>query len=552
MGADRLRLAAAGCFVVAALLWYPLRNAAAYSDDYLFVALGHLDSPWPLLLGDSVGSFFFRPLVMFIWWFTDQAFGANAALHYAFNMAVHAVNGVLLAVLLSRLRVSTTVAVLAALAFVAHPTTFQAAAWLCIRFDLFAVTFGLAGLIAVERYLAAPSGASFAAAVGCIAASIFSKETGFGMAAVAVLAIGWPGGVASRKSRLALAAAIVAVVVVGLGVRPFVLRHSPETEALLGQGVTLILRGTWKWIEGAPGFFVVHRGGVAAIAAWIAAVALLAAAFVYAAATKRLGRPGLAKGAFLALAILASSVIAPATIVGQIPLPSHRQGDFDVGALLSSRFYYMPWAAVAMLLAAAGEALRSGTVPRGVRLAVGFSFALAIVGLVATSRNVGRDFAAHTESQVGLYERAALASLATLPAPAPGCKVYLLDIPERAFHFREMADTAVKQFLPRGDARLACFIQAEHAPWYHLVADGHLPARAYEPLEIIAMGGKPFPPLRLGNLTYYYLRIPDSEAVRSDPNATFLAFENGRFRDVTAEVRAGTRKPKFFDNRPQR
>jgi hypothetical protein len=547
-----LRLAAAGCLVVAALLWYPLRNAAAYSDDYLFVALGHLDSPWALLLGDSVGSFFFRPLVMFIWWFTDQAFGSNAALHYAFNMAVHAVNGVLLALLLARLRVSAPVAALAALAFVAHPSTFQAAAWLCIRFDLFALTFGLAGLIAVERYVTSPSGATFATALACIAASIFSKETGFGIAAVAVLALAWPGTAASRRARLGLAIAVVAVVLAGLGIRPFVLRHSPETEALFGHGPTLIARGVWKWVEAMPGFFVVQRGGAAAIAAWVAALVLFAAAFLYAAATRRLGRPGVGKVAFLAAAILAMSVLAPATIMGQIPLPSHRPGDFDVGALLSSRFYYMPWAAVAMVMAAAGEMLRAGTVARGVRLAVGVGFALAIAGLAATSRNVGRDYAAHTESHVAVYERAALAALATLPAPAPGCKVYLLDIPERAFHFREMADTAVKQFLPPGDPRLACFLQAEHAPWYHLVADAHLPARGYEPLEIIRMGGKPFEPLRLGNLTYYYLRIPDSQAVRSDPNATFLAFAGGRFVDVTAEVRAGTRKPKFFDNRPQR
>ena len=54
----------------------------------------------------------------------------------------------------------------------------------------------------------------------------------------------------------------------------------------------------------------------------------------------------------------------------------------------------------------------------------------------------------------------------------------------------------------------------------------------------------------IGNLTYYYLKIAAGPEIRGDPNAIFLAWENGAFKDVTAQVRSGQRPVKFFDRRP--
>jgi hypothetical protein len=54
----------------------------------------------------------------------------------------------------------------------------------------------------------------------------------------------------------------------------------------------------------------------------------------------------------------------------------------------------------------------------------------------------------------------------------------------------------------------------------------------------------------VGNLAFHYLNIADSPAIRADPAATFLAWENGRFVDATAAVRSGARQVKFFNRRP--
>jgi hypothetical protein len=51
-------------------------------------------------------------------------------------------------------------------------------------------------------------------------------------------------------------------------------------------------------------------------------------------------------------------------------------------------------------------------------------------------------------------------------------------------------------------------------------------------------------------LVYHYLKIPERAEVIDDPRATFLAYDNGRFADVTDEVRARRRAVRFKDTRP--
>jgi hypothetical protein len=129
----------------------------------------------------------------------------------------------------------------------------------------------------------------------------------------------------------------------------------------------------------------------------------------------------------------------------------------------------------------------------------------------------------------------------------PGCKVFFLGTPPAAVHFREYADPLVKNALPRGHAAVSCFIQAEHAPWHHLVGAREVsPA----PLETILVGGRPFAPLAVGNLTVHYLKVPAAGSVIRDPSAHFFAWRGDRFVDVGDDVREGRLVPVFFDNRP--
>lgn len=546
---SRAPLALALLAFLCALLWYPLRHAAAFMDDHVFLMLGrHLDAPWPLVTQDSIGSYFFRPLVMGLWWATERAFAGNVALHYAFSIGVHGLNAALLLALLRRLGVSGAVALGAAGVFAAHPATFSAAAWLCIRFDLLAATFGLAALIAVRQLRAGASWRAAVAAVLAAAAAIFSKETGFGVALVVAAALAWPGSPATRRARWAALAAVSLVGLLALGLRPVLLRDVPELREPTHE---LMLRGIGRFLFHFPEFLVVRQGNRAAVAAWVILLLLLAGSLVGARARRALVQPERAACLAFGLALFAVGIAAPAPIVAQIPIPGYAPAGFDIQPLLSARFFYLPLLGVAIAGAAAADAAAAAR-PRAASLAALVCLA-AVVGLASSSRSIGRDYAGFTRQASGIYASAATAAVMERAALLrPGCKLYFLGTPPPpapALHFREYADAAVKGALPRGHPGVSCFIQAEHAPWHHFLPAGVAPA---QPLETILVGGRPFAPLAVGNLVVHYLKVPPGPQVAQDPAALFFAWGERRFQDVTGDVRAGRRVPAFLDNRPAR
>ena len=519
----------------------------------MFIAIGrHIDNPLVLLVQDSIGAYFFRPVVMFAWWATAAVLGEAAPAHLAFNVAWHAGNGLLLFALLRTTGVSAAPAGIAAVGFIAHPSAFSAAAWLSDRFDLFATAFGLAALIAVERYLEAPRRALAAWAAIATLAALFSKEIGFALAGLALLAILWPDRerhAAGARARMRLFGLIAGCMLVALAVRPLVLRPGPQ-ETFFESGVlATVLGGLWTWIRELPGFLVVVHGNVLGVTAWILGLIGLVAAVLLPRARSAFFAGGLARIAGCGLALMLAAALAQAPVLNSLQLAGYTLEAFDYGSLAGSRLYYVPLAGFALIAGAAGEAIVRAGLPRPAKLAAVVLTACALVGLVATSRSIGREWATYARVRSDDFARAALAAIAARRDLAPGCKIYLLETPALAANFRDTADTAVKQALPRRHPALGCFIQAEHAPWYHLVATGALPPDAEKPLETIQVRGRAFEPLALSNLSYYYLRIPDTPAVLDDPRAIFLVFRDGVFTDATAEVRARRRAVRFYDTR---
>jgi hypothetical protein len=170
----------AAAFAVAAFLYWPLRNGHAYLDDFLFLALArHIDDPLWLLTRDSTGLFFFRPVGMFVSWLTVGAFGERAPLHIAFNVALHASNGVLLHAVSRRMGIATWPAAIVAVLFVAHPAAFAASAWIADRFDLLALAFSLLSMLATLRLRSRFSAGNALLVAAALLAAMLSKESGF-------------------------------------------------------------------------------------------------------------------------------------------------------------------------------------------------------------------------------------------------------------------------------------------------------------------------------------------------------------------------------------
>ncbi|MGZ5113533.1 MAG: hypothetical protein ACXWHC_14915 [Usitatibacter sp.] len=533
-----------------ALLAWPLRHGHAYLDDFGFLALGrHIDNPLALLVQDSIGSFFFRPLSMFLWWGTVAAFGDHAPSHLIFNVAVHAANGMLVFALLRQMRVARAAAAVAGLIFIAHPAGFSAAAWLSDRFDLFATFFGLLALRATDRFLEHPGRPGMAASAAFMLAALFSKEIAFAFPAVATLMILWTDSgrhAATRRERLAFLAVIAACSLLALGVRPLVLRNVTEVMFLRDGLFATLWDGLWKWTLNLPGFLVIVQGNVAAVAAWLAACGALLAVSLLPSARSAWRAPGHGRPAIIGLAIMAASALAQAPIVHAMPIVPYQLDHFLFESLAGCRFYYLSVAGFAVFLGPLIEVVLAAPRMRGAALALA---AIALIGLTATSRAIGREWAAFPESHDARLIRAAVAQLKPRLDYKPGCKIYLLGTPEKEQAFRSLIDAAVKQALPRGHPAIACFIQSEHTPWYHLVRTTGLAPGAEKPLEIITFGGRPFPPLPIANLAYYYLKVGDRPEIVADGNATFYVYEAGRFVDMTAEFRSRKRSVRFFDNR---
>lgn len=554
--ASLLFLVAAAC--VGTLLFWPLRHGHSYLDDFVFLALGqHLDSPWPLLYRDSLGAFFFRPIPMFAWWLTVAAFGTEAPAHLAFGIGLHVANGMALYVLLRVLALPRLPAALAGLLFIAHPATYSAAAWLSDRFDLFATLFGLLALIAVERYLLRPSRIPASLAAVAMLAALLSKETAFAFPLVAAAMLAWRielSHAASSRQRWTLLIVLVACAVVALGMRPLVLRTVSDVMFLKDGIVATLFKGTLKWTQYLPDFFVVLQGGALSVFAWLAALFGILISALLPAVRMQLVNKRWLRVAAMGFLLTGATAAAQAPVVLASPIyPYTLEGRQLFEPLAASRFYYLPLVGLALVFAPLGAALQlSG--PRSGRFSlaalVTVAMLIALVGMVASSRAIGRAWAQYPMTYGEGVIRQAVAGVLPLKDLKPGCKIYLLATPLSASAMLGMVDTAVKKSLPRGHPAVGCFIQSESAPWYHLLDSRGLTSGVEKPMDIILFGGKPFAPMPIENLTYYYLKLEDRPEVRSDPHAVFLAWDGAAFRDVSPDVRSGKRAVKFFDRRP--
>jgi hypothetical protein len=553
--AGRATWVACAALVSAWLLWYPLRHASAYLDDFVFIALAnHIENPLALLFGDALGSFFFRPVVMFSWWASVAVLGIGAPAQLAFSMAVHGANGLLAYVLARRFTISHYPAAVAALLFIVHPAAFSTVAWLADRFDLFATLFGLGALIAVDRYLEQPRAGSLAAALFTLTAALLSKEVAFAFVPVAMLMVLWAKAEPRRpegSARIVMLAGLAACALLALGLRALALRGVTQTMFLRDGLMATLWGGMAKWAANLPAFAGVRHGSLAAMAAQWPLLAILPIAALARRFRAELATRPVARCIVIGVALMGASAATESPIVHASPIGPYELGRFNFGALAACRFYYLSLVGLALVIAAAGEAIVRARVLRG--RAAGVALALSAVawaGMLAESRTIGREWTAFIEGQDAPLVRAAVAALKTQSDVRPGCKIYLLGTPPAADSFRSLVDTAIKQALPPHDPLMSCFIQTEHTPWYHLVETRALPVNAHEPLQILLFAGKPYPPLRVSNLAYFYLNAGEARAMIDDPHATFYAYDGIRFVDVTRAVRSGARPVRFYDNRP--
>ncbi len=182
-GSDVILIAALGTIVVAAFVaWlsFPL-----LADDYSHIWNGrHADAAaiWAHFTVPETDHFF-RPLVYCSYALDALWAGLSPATWRAGNLALHVINTLLVFALCRMIGLGRVAAFAGALIFGVHGSRPEVVTWVGARFDLMAVTFGVACILAVLK------GARWWVGCGLLALALMSKESAYmapGLIAVAL------------------------------------------------------------------------------------------------------------------------------------------------------------------------------------------------------------------------------------------------------------------------------------------------------------------------------------------------------------------------------
>lgn len=180
--------------VAAGLYGQSLGFGYVWDDGALFVdntLLREGDWSWAAvarpILPDTA---YFRPMVLTTWMAEMQFFKLTPLFSHAINTVLHGINACLVYVIARRIlgtrEGTTTVALISALLFTAHPCLVEGVAWISGRFDLLATTFILTGLGAAML----PATVLRSILVGLLAlGAMLSKETGVLFAPLLILLV---------------------------------------------------------------------------------------------------------------------------------------------------------------------------------------------------------------------------------------------------------------------------------------------------------------------------------------------------------------------------
>jgi tetratricopeptide (TPR) repeat protein len=191
-----LALLAAATFAIFA---GALRSGWLLLDDSLYVyGNPHINRGWRFdqalwLLSHPHGENW-HPLTSWSHLLDVQLFGLVPVGHHAVNLVLHALNAVLLAVVLFRLTGAWWRSVLVAALFAFHPLRVESVAWISERKDLLSGLFFLLTIESYRRWAVRPGRVRYAALVAALALGLMSKSMLVTLPFVLVLLDIWPLG----------------------------------------------------------------------------------------------------------------------------------------------------------------------------------------------------------------------------------------------------------------------------------------------------------------------------------------------------------------------
>jgi len=541
--------------LLAVFCYAPALRAYFVQDDFVLLAIARqLHQPLLLFYHDHFpGSLYFRPLGLLTWWLSAALFDNAPRGHYAMNLVLHLGTVAALYTLLQRLRRDAPLNAVWSAAYAVNPLAIGTSLWLSDRFDLIATAFSLLALSAAIVYAQRPAVPRLLAVLTWILLAFMAKEIAIvgALAACALIALpnrDWP---LTARQRWPAVIAIVLLIGAWLGYRSAMLVNPQNLLLNTAPLITIFTKGIGLWLR--IGFeFLAEDPQRSAWMTLLLAIAALLLAGAIAMNTRSQGWKQRSWGVAAALLVL---VLLPGPT--QAPIVSVSTADltiktfwFDV--IGYSRLYYLSLAGLItglMLLTTPLSASGQGEPhARRATIAAGAALALMLAAWIPASHALAHDFAKRTREQIAPLV-AAHAAIARLDLPPHRCQIYLLDT-QSIWGMDNIGDATIKASSPTPARLEHCLLLTERAPWGNFMRAGSLAPADYDPLRVLKYQGKPIPWLVLGDFEAAYLNLDSDMDARAIDGAFFLAYRNGAFVDVSAQVRDGTRPVQFYNARP--
>ena len=509
-------------FALLTWLFWPVTGATFVADDYVFLTTARMVNE-PLAAfwrSHFYEPYYFRPMGVVSWWLATRLFGLDYAPHSLINLVLHCVNAGLLFVLLRALALRTSAVAAGVVFFALGPAAFAATLWPSNRFDLLAVGFLLVQATATLRALQGRPLAIPVAALAALAAC-WSKEGAYPVATAMAFVVLAASGASWR-----LRVAVFALLGGAIG-GAFVWRHRIVTEAYAVAGADplgQVMDGALAMVSSLPRLIELVVG--AAAAHWLG-WGLLAALLLSLIWVRR--------DSGVSLRLLGSAMLVFfAAFVVQTPLAKLFASMLDggpFGTVTFARFYYAPWVTFSVVIALVLARGRLGGFA-----AVAVMVVTAFVGY--SIRPLGELFAVWTQREVAPMSVAATRLVDASPSESP-CVIVLLGTQTKHPFFRMFSDVTVKALTVEPAKTWRCYVMTESTPWlFAFPANAtlnDLPLRKITDPSGVAKADSTW-----GGIRYRY-RLP-TEDLPNLPGARFFDWRDGRFVEVSDEVRSGARK----------
>ena len=282
-------------------------------DDWIFVTeplvrrLDGIVSIWlsPAEIGRENH---YWPIVYTTFWLEHKLWGFNPVGYHAVNVALHALNSILVWRLLLRLGVPG--AWLVAAVFAVHPVHVESVAWIIERKDLLSALFYLAAVHVWLRFTEAPGPGRYLLCLALFAAALLSKSIAVTLPAALLLLRWWQAGRVTWRDAACVAPLFALALGVTLADLAFyrdridsALDYSLVERALIAARALWVYTHQLVWPASLPVLYTrweVHPGD---LLGWLAAAALVALGTALWLARDRIGRGPLAGALFFALTL---------------------------------------------------------------------------------------------------------------------------------------------------------------------------------------------------------------------------------------------------------